>query len=83
MFLQQHSSDHYSEASLTMTNGLKSGSGKALTHMNFGIKIDNMFNKCLLETYLALVSRALWTSKLQVKGLVQYIESKPTANLGE
>lgn len=62
---------HYSEDGLTMTNSLKSGSGKALAHMNFGIKID-VFNKCLLETYLALalVSRALWTSKMKVKDLM-------------
>lgn len=62
--------DHYSEVGLTMTNSLKSSSGKALAHKNFGIKIDNTFNKCLLETYLALVSRALWTSKLQEKSIV-------------
>lgn len=62
--------EHYSEVGLTMTNSLKSSSGKALAHMNFGIKIDNVFNKCLLETYLALVSRALWTSKMKVKDLV-------------
>lgn len=62
--------EHYSEVGLTMTNSLKSSSGKALAHMNFGIKMDNVFNKCLLETYLALVSRALWTSKMKVKDLV-------------
>lgn len=32
--------DHYSKVGLTITNSLKSSSGKALPHMNFGIKID-------------------------------------------